>query len=305
MLALLDSTRRPAPTIPDEVAALHAACSAWGSGEGRHETPHPALCLYRFDAPTRFDKMPSFGVTLGIVLEGEKRVRVADHTVTVGAGQIVALTREVDFDSEITRVPYLGVSVHFAPQAVAEALVAIAEAGEPKVCVESVPAFVTEGDPRIVDALRRLVTSLHDPVERRMLAPLAESELLFHLLRSPAAAALRHAVGPRVDRARILDAMRFIRENAARPLSVEQIARRVAMSPSHFAHRFRDVARTSPMRYLREVRLDAARRLLLEGQRAGAVATEVGFESPSHFTREFKRRFGKPPSAFRASHEHA
>jgi AraC-like DNA-binding protein len=69
------------------------------------------------------------------------------------------------------------------------------------------------------------------------------------------------------------------------------------MSPSHFAHRFRAVARVSPMRYLREVRLDAARaRLLGNGSRVSEVAVEVGFESPAHFTREFKRRFGVSPS---------
>ena len=69
------------------------------------------------------------------------------------------------------------------------------------------------------------------------------------------------------------------------------------MSPSHFAHRFRAIARVSPMRYLRDVRLDAARtRLLGNGVRVSEVAIEVGFESPAHFTREFKRRFGVSPS---------
>lgn len=51
------------------------------------------------------------------------------------------------------------------------------------------------------------------------------------------------------------------------------------------------------MRYLREARLDRARALLLEnGTRVGEVALEVGFESPAHFTREYKRRFGTSPS---------
>ena len=73
------------------------------------------------------------------------------------------------------------------------------------------------------------------------------------------------------------------------------------MSPSHFAHRFSAVARVSPMRYLREVRLDTARsRLLGNGARVSEVAVAVGFESPAHFTREFKRRFGVSPSKTRA-----
>ena len=104
-------------------------------------------------------------------------------------------------------------------------------------------------------------------------------------------------MGPAADATRILSAMRFIRERHADKLNVEQLARHAGMSPSHFAHRFRAVARVSPMRYLREVRLDAARtRLLRNGSRVSEVAVEVGFESPAHFTREFKRRFGVSPS---------
>ena len=53
------------------------------------------------------------------------------------------------------------------------------------------------------------------------------------------------------------------------------------------------------MRYLRDVRLERARELLLEnGARSGDVGMQVGFESPAHFTREFKRRYGAPPSHY-------
>jgi AraC-like DNA-binding protein len=96
--------------------------------------------------------------------------------------------------------------------------------------------------------------------------------------------------------------MQFIRANHARKLTVEGLARQLAMSPSHFAHRFTAVARISPMRFLREVRLERARALLFEsGARAGEVGVRVGFESAAHFAREFKRRYGAPPSRVRAS----
>jgi AraC-like DNA-binding protein len=122
-------------------------------------------------------------------------------------------------------------------------------------------------------------------------------EILFRLLRSDAAAAVRSGVGASADAHRIIESMQFIREHHAKKLDVQKVARHVAMSPSHFAHRFRAVARISPMRFLREVRLDRARALLFEnGARASDVALQVGFESPAHFTREFKRRFGTPPS---------
>ena len=99
-----------------------------------------------------------------------------------------------------------------------------------------------------------------------------------------------------MDTGPITEAMRLMRKQAFRPLSVEGIARQVAMSPSHFAHRFRAVARMTPMRFVKEVRLDAARTLLLsQGTRASEVALRVGYESPAHFARDFKRRFGASP----------
>jgi len=134
--------------------------------------------------------------------------------------------------------------------------------------------------------------------ERRVLAPLSLRELIFHLLRSEHAATLRWAArGP--DRARIQEAMTFLREHHEQKLTVEAVARRVAMSPSHFAHRFREVARMSPMRYLKTVRLQAARELLLvRGVGAAEAAGKVGYQSVSHFTRDFGRHFGEPPARY-------
>ena len=83
-------------------------------------------------------------------------------------------------------------------------------------------------------------------------------EILLRLLRSDAAAVVRAGAGVS-DASRILESMQFMRAHHMRPLNLEQLARQVAMSSSHFAHRFRALARISPMHYLREVRLDQAR----------------------------------------------
>ncbi|MGZ3437923.1 MAG: helix-turn-helix domain-containing protein, partial [Polyangia bacterium] len=112
-------------------------------------------------------------------------------------------------------------------------------------------------------------------------------------------AVLRAAVARDRDADSIQQAMLFMRAHATRPLSVEEVARHVAMSPSHFAHRFRAVARTSPMRYLKQVRLLDARALLLaDGLRVNEAAARVGYESASHFTRDFKSYFGATPADY-------
>jgi AraC-like DNA-binding protein len=88
-------------------------------------------------------------------------------------------------------------------------------------------------------------------------------------------------------------------QNLDRRLSVASCARHVAMSPSHFAHRFRDVARMSPIAYLKHLRLHEARMLLLqEGLRPAEAAARVGYGSPAHFNRDFKERFELPPASY-------
>jgi AraC-like DNA-binding protein len=162
------------------------------------------------------------------------------------------------------------------------------------------PAFLMTPTAAIVSALERLLEAAGDTVERATIAPLILDELMIRLLRSDAAGAVREGMGPPHEVARILDVMQFIREQHTRKLSVGMLAKRVAMSPSHFAHQFSRIAHLSPMKYVREIRLERARALLGEqGARPTQVAREVGFESAAHFTREFKRRFGTPPSRYR------
>jgi AraC-like DNA-binding protein len=293
----------PSPEGPlDRVRALALALAR---DEGHTPLLFPDLCLYRFHAPTTLVKAATFGVTLAAVLQGAKRLRFGDRQLTVDPARLVVVTRESEHEVSVLeasrREPYLGLALCFGPERVARALLALTEAGGTP-ARESVPAFELPWDAGITDALARLLGALADPLDRKLLAPLVIDEILFRLLRSDAAAAVRGGVGPAADARRILEVMRFIRENHAVKLNVLQLARHAAMSPSHFAHRFRAVARVSPMRYLREVRLDAARaRLLGSGSRVSEVAVEVGFESPAHFTREFKRRFGVSPSKSLAS----
>jgi AraC-like DNA-binding protein len=265
------------------------------------------LGLYRYDGRTSLATLTARGVGLCFVLQGGKELRVGSHALRAEPGHMIVVTRGADLqvvvDAEDPGRPYLALSVWFDAERVARALLRLAEleapspAGEP---VEAAPAFTSSPTPGIVAAVERLLDAAQDPVDRTTIGPLVLDELMFRLLRTGAAGAVRAGMGPPQEAARILEAMQFIRENHTRRLSVGVLAKRVAMSPSHFAHQFSRIAQLSPMRYVREVRLERARSLLGEkGTRPSEVAREVGFESAAHFTREFKRRYGTPPSRYR------
>ena len=305
MNQVLAPIRRAAPALPapsDVLARARELALALAPEDGHRNLLMPSLCLYRFSRPTTFTKAATFGVTLGVVLQGAKTVRIGSHALELEPARLLVITRESEHES-MARVasieqPYVGLSLCFDPERVARALVALAEAGAPEQR-EAVPAFVLDCDAEIADALARLLQALRDPVDRRLLAPLVMDEILYRLLRSEAAAAVRSGVRHAPDAPRILESMRIMRAEHADKLVVGELARRAGMSASHYAHRFRAVARISPMRFLRDVRLERARELLLEdGARAGDVGLHVGFESPAHFAREFKRRYGVPPSHY-------
>jgi AraC-like DNA-binding protein len=301
MASIVSLLRAPAPDA-GPLESVRQRVSRLATRDGHTALSSPDLCLYRFSRPTTFRKAATFGVTLGVILQGSKRVRFGAGEISADAQHLLVVTRESEHESAAAVAspdrPYLGMFLHFPPERVARALLALAEAGGPAPA-ETVPAFVMPCDGAIADALDRLLRSLDHPLDRKLLAPLAIDEILVRLLRSDAAAVIRRGVAHAGDAERILASMQFIREHHTSKLTVEGLARKAAMSPSHFAHRFRAVARISPMRYLREVRLDEARTLLVaQGLGAGEAALRVGFESASHFAREFKRRFGVSPSHY-------
>jgi AraC-like DNA-binding protein len=97
--------------------------------------------------------------------------------------------------------------------------------------------------------------------------------------------------------------LEHVRAHLHEPLTVADMAEQVSLSPSAFAHLFRDVTGRSPYQFLKEMRLDKARELLVDGQLAVArVSKEVGYSSVSHFIAEFRARFGVTPRAYCDAH---
>jgi AraC-like DNA-binding protein len=97
--------------------------------------------------------------------------------------------------------------------------------------------------------------------------------------------------------------LEYVREHLSEPLTVADMAERVSLSPSAFAHLFRDVTGRSPYQFLKEMRLDRARELLVDGNFTVArISKEVGYTSVSHFISEFRGRFGVTPRAYYDAH---
>ena len=285
----------------DDADPFRALLAAHAHEDGRCDAVYPGVHFYRATQRIRFTNTV-FGASLALVAQGRKRVRFGELELSYAPCHYLVITGEGRYDGEILEAspeaPYLSVLIELPSDVIAKTLLALADANASP-AVEQAPAFVSAVDPVVKDTVVRFVRANDEPLERRLVAPLILEELVFRLLRTDAAAVLRAAVVRDRDADSIQQAMRYMRDRAALPLSVEDVARHVGMSPSHFAHRFRAVARTSPMRYLKQLRLQDARALLLsDGLRVSEVATRVGYESASHFTRDFKTYFGATPAEY-------
>ena len=274
------------------------------AGPGNTASALPGVFLIRVDQPTAPARGRTSTMMVAFALQGRKRVRVGALDLAYDPRTYLVMRGETDYEASIVEAspakPYLAVGLQIPPDVVVHTLLALAESHAPPGPVSPAPAFIAPLDECLLDAVARLIGCLDDAAARHVLAPLVLREIVFHLLRTDAAAVLRPTAMGGSEHGRIRQAIAYIEQRAAHRLSIEGIARHVAMSPSHFAHRFREIASISPMQYQKHVRLERARVLLLaDGLSPAEVARSVGYASASHFTRDFKRQFGLAPTGYR------
>lgn len=147
------------------------------------------------------------------------------------------------------------------------------------------------------DAVIRLLECLRSPVEADVLGSGVVREIIYRVLSGPQGAALLVLLDRNGHLAKVHTTLQWIYREYAGPLNVPRMAEAVSMSVSAFHHSFKEVTGTSPLQYLKAVRLHKARLLIkYNGLGAQVTAAKVGYESPSQFSREFKRFFGHSPA---------
>jgi AraC-like DNA-binding protein len=148
----------------------------------------------------------------------------------------------------------------------------------------------------LLAAFQRLIDLLDEPKDIPILAPIIEREIFYRLLIGDQGVRLRQIAASGSQSNQIARAIGWLKGNFARPLSIDELASQVNMSTSTFHHHFRQVTAMSPLQYQKWLRLNEARRLMLaEDRDATTAAFQVGYESPSQFSREYSRLFGAPP----------
>jgi len=293
----------PKASSPSPLARL---LTGLADGVGFLPTRMPGVKLMR--VPQRTPLSPvSYEPSLVIVAQGWKQGRLGGRTFRYDARNYLVLALPLPFECATfgsPEEPFLGLGVRVDPALVAELLLQLdplpeARAGSPR-AVDAEP--MTEA---MEDAALRLAKALGSEAEAAVLGPQIVREMVYRALLGGRGAALRALATPRSGLGQIARALRRIHADFGGDLGVEALAREAGMSLSTFHAKFKAVTAKPPLRYLQTIRLHKAQVLLAAGETVANAARTVGYESPSQFSREFKRLFGGAPREIAGRHRAA
>ena len=278
-------------------ALVHAIASRIAA-PGDCPMPIPGLGFYRREQPcTPVVCMVEPSIVL--VAQGQKQLWVGGEGYPYDTSRFLVTSLDIPANSEVLQAsptrPCLGLTFKLDLRILAEL---IAQSELPPKRERSVLkgvgiGVVTDG---MLASFARLVALLDEPEAIPVLAPLIQREIHYRLLQSDQAGRLRQICSVDGQGYRIAKAIDWLKLNYDAVLRVEDLAARVQMSAATFHHHFRQLTAMSPLQYQKWLRLNEARRLMLnEHQDVSSAAFKVGYESPSQFSREYSRLFGAPP----------
>ncbi len=242
------------------------------------------------------------GTVFALVAQGRKRIALGDRVYDYGEGQYLVASIDMPITGHYVDVdaarPALGFGLVLRPARIAELLLHANPADLPP-SGGGVPSGVAVNDASedLVDAVVRLLRLLDRPRDRTVLAPLIEREILWRVMTDEQGAVIRQLGLADSNLSHIARAVNWIRDHHAEPFRVEDVARLAGMSTSAFYRNFQAVTAMSPIQFQKQIRLQQARLLLAaHPSDITGVGHRVGYDSPSQFSREYRRQFGVPPS---------
>ena len=279
----------------DELAKI---IESYSGHDGVHATDIPSLFFNRQTTITG----PAYGVfkpSLCIVVQGAKDVWLAQERFRYSPADYLVASIDVPVIGQVVEatpsLPYLSLRLEFTPKQVLDVLSNLEARLDSK--EDSTRAiFVSRIETSLLDAVSRLVRLLDDPVDIPVLAPLITKEILYRVLKGQHGGRLEQIAIEGSYTYRISNVIERLVHRYDQSFRIEDLAEMTNMSVSSFHRHFKEVTAMSPLQFQKQLRLYAARRLLLsESADAAEVAFRVGYESPSQFSREYSRMFGFPP----------
>ena len=265
--------------------------------EGAHPTSIDGVRVFRSTesrprTPTIYEPM------IIIVAQGQKRVYLGHKVYTYDPFNYLVLSVPLPLECEweaSPEEPLLIVSINVETTMLGEIILEMDESLPP---VDSTPRGISTPpmNEELCGTVIRLLECLKSPTDSRILGRQTVREIVYRVLLGEQGGSLRALANRDEHFIRIARVLKHIHTEYADPFTVEGMAKQANMSVAAFHHNFKLVTGNSPLQYLKRIRLDRARNFMAhDGYNASTAARAVGYESPSQFSREFKRLFGVTP----------
>ncbi len=286
--------------------------------EGPNRCQWPGLTFYRFDRPVTLGWHAVDSLAFYVVAQGRLRIRIGSVDYLYDPFHYLVASPGLHFQAQILQAsaarPFLSFVLRVHPDVVAEVLQAMPRKAAPVLTRSSgghsraggtrteevqTAAYVTPLEPSLKGAVRRFLTTLDTEPDRQVLAPIYLREMVYRLLRCQQWTRLVESALGKADADPVKAAIRYMKSEMGEPITVRDVAEAVGFSESALAHFFKAAMGASPYQFLKQLRLEQARDLLVRGSHSvSEAATQVGYTSRSHFIAEFKRYFGETPRAY-------
>ncbi len=268
--------------------------------EGVNSTPIPYLRLFRADSVSQ-PLHTVYEPSLFIILQGSKSVLIGNQTYVYDQNSYLLSSVRLPVSGQILEAspekPFLSLQIVFDPLHICTMVEKITIPKQSPNLNTTLAITSQTMDDELSEVIIRLGKLLQKTQEIEVLSPLYQQEILYRLLQSENLNSLRQFATPKSNAARLSKIIPILHNDLSEPLSIQQLADKAQMSIASFHKHFKALTAMSPMQYRKSSRLQEAKRLMLiEGLEVSEAAFQVGYESPSQFSREYARYFGLPPS---------
>jgi len=280
-----------------KASPLAESIKKWTQGVNQYITPIQGLTFNNWKNPTEPTSY-TLAPSICLIAQGKKKVILGEDSFHYDSETFIISSLDLPIVAQIIEAsekkPYLGITLNIDLEEISLLMVdknlAFAQSKNSR------GMGVGHMSASLLNAFERLLKLLDTPDDIPIMAPIIKKEIYYRLLISDQGARLRQIASIGNQGNQVAKAINWLKNNFEKPLQIKDLSESVAMSSSTFHHHFRLLTAMTPIQYQKRLRLNEARRLMLtENMDAANAAFQVGYESPSQFSREYSRFFGDSP----------
>ena len=238
-----------------------------------------------------------------VVFQGSKIGRLNEYRFEYDTDHCLIVTTPYPIACETfasEQSPMIGMDIGLDLNGIQQLVEMIEQHGEPEQLAAKPGGrgvAVSKITPQIDDCMSRLLQALHSPLDAKVLGPQLLHEFFYLLLQGPQGYLLAQYCRQDSALSRVAKVINHVQAHYEQKITIDDLAEMAGMSVSAFHRAFKQAVTDPPLQYIKKIRLNKAKTLMVQdGLAANVAAVKVGYESATQFSREFKRYFGVPPS---------